>query len=93
TQAGPIGLLAVGMAASLGAVLGLRKKIVRYRAALLISGAGMLLSPFGLWLAARVDNRSLTILFSIVLAVVAWRGFHQASADADIDAGQRHPPC
>ena len=31
----------------------------------------MLLSPFGLWLAARVDNRSLAVLFSIVLAVIA----------------------
>jgi uncharacterized membrane protein YfcA len=92
-QAGPIGLLAVGMAAGLGAVLGLRKRIVRYRAALLVSGAGMLLSPVGLWLAARVDNRSLTILFSIVLAVVSWRGFRQAGIGAHANAGQRHPPC
>jgi hypothetical protein len=95
TQAGPIGLLAVGMAAGLGAVIGLRKKIVRYRAALLISGAGMLLSPAGLWLAARVDNRSLTILFAIVLAIVAWRSFRQAgarAADPVCESG-RHPPC
>jgi len=90
-QAGPIGLLAVGMAASLGAALGLRQGIVRYRAALLISGAGMLLSPVGLWLAARVDNRSLTILFAIVLAIVAWRGFRQAGAAAR--PALRHPPC
>ena len=36
-QAGPIGLLAVGIAASLGAILGLRAGQVRYRAALLIA--------------------------------------------------------
>ena len=42
-QAGPVGLLAVGMAAALGAVLGLRNGTVRYRAALLISLAGMML--------------------------------------------------
>ena len=37
-QAGPIGLLAVGMAACLGAVLGLRAGVVRYRAAVLVDG-------------------------------------------------------
>ncbi|GAC1419456.1 MAG: hypothetical protein NVSMB6_21420 [Burkholderiaceae bacterium] len=42
-QAGPVGLLAVGMAAALGAVLGLRSGTVRYRAATLISVAGMIL--------------------------------------------------
>lgn len=47
-QAGPIGLLAVGTAAVLGAILGLREGIVRYRAALPIAGTGMLLSPLGL---------------------------------------------
>jgi len=32
-QAAPVGLVAVGMAAALGAALGLRQGIVRYRAA------------------------------------------------------------
>ena len=77
-QAGPIGLLAVGMAAALGALLGLRDGIVRYRAALLIAVAGMLLSPAGLWLAHRIDNRSLSVLFAIVLLLVAVRTWRQA---------------
>lgn len=81
-QVGPIGLLAVGMAAALGALLGLRDGIVRYRAALLIAVAGMLLSPAGLWLAHRIDNRWLTILFAVVLLLVAVRTWRQA----------RHPP-
>jgi hypothetical protein len=92
-EAGPIGLLAVGMAAGLGAVMGLRKRIVRYRAALLISGAGMLLSPVGLWLAARLDNRALTVLFALVLAFVAWRSFRQAGARGAAEKDERHPPC
>ncbi|MBK4735038.1 sulfite exporter TauE/SafE family protein [Noviherbaspirillum pedocola] len=93
-QAGPIGLLAVGMAAGLGAVIGLKKRVVRYRAALLIAGAGMLLSPLGLWLAARVDNRGLTLLFAMVLAIVAYRGFRKAGGSASqTDAGARPPPC
>ncbi|MBC7453164.1 MAG: sulfite exporter TauE/SafE family protein, partial [Massilia sp.] len=78
-QAGPIGLLAVGMAAALGAVLGLREGIVRYRAAMLIAAFGMLLSPLGLWLAHRLDNRWLSVLFATILLLVAFRTFRQAT--------------
>lgn len=93
-QAGPIGLLAVGMAAALGAGLGLRAHIVRYRAALLIATAGMLLSPIGLWLAHRVDNRMLTVAFALVLAFVAYRTFRQAGRQgAAAGARAAPPPC
>lgn len=78
-QAGPIGLMAVGMAAALGAVLGLREGIVRYRAALLVAGAGMLLSPLGLWLAHRIDNRWLSVLFGMVLLYVGVRAVAKAT--------------
>jgi uncharacterized membrane protein YfcA len=77
-QAGPIGLLAVGMAAALGALLGLRDGMVRYRAALLIAGSGMLLSPIGLWAAHRIDNRWLGMLFAVILLLVAARTLRQA---------------
>ena len=77
-QAGPIGLLAVGLASMLGAVLGLRQGIVRYKAAALIAVAGMLASPFGLWLAHRLPNGPLLVLFAMVLIWVAYRSFHQA---------------
>jgi uncharacterized membrane protein YfcA len=94
-QAGPIGLLAVGMAAALGAVLGLRAKIVRYRAAVLISGTGMILSPLGLWLAHRVDNRWLTMIFAVVLLFVAFRTFRQTGKHAgnNPNADGKQPPC
>lgn len=94
-QAGPIGLLAVGMAAALGAVLGLRAGTVRYRAALVISAAGMALSPLGLWLAQRIENRWLTLMFAMILLFVAYRTYRQGSTpeastgDAEKDA----PPC
>jgi len=91
-QAGPIGLLAVGMAAALGAGLGLRAHIVRYRAALLIAAAGMLLSPLGLWLAHRVDNRMLTVLFALVLAFVAYRTYRQAGRQGGADPTRAEPP-
>lgn len=94
-QAGPISLLAVGMAAALGAVLGLRAKIVRYRAALLISAIGMLSSPVGLWLAYRINNRWMTILFAFTLLFVAFRTFKQArKLDADnLHMNERQLPC
>lgn len=70
-QTGPVELLAVGMAAALGAVLGLRAGTVRCRAALLISAAGVALSPLGLWLAQRIENRWLTPVFAMVPLFVA----------------------
>ncbi|MCS0660133.1 sulfite exporter TauE/SafE family protein [Massilia terrae] len=79
-QAGPIGLLAVGMAAVLGALLGLRAGVVRYRAALLIAATGMVLSPAGLWLARRVDNRWLGIVFALTLLYVAVMTYRRAGA-------------
>lgn len=93
-QAGPIGLLAVGMAATLGAILGLRDGIVRYRAAFLIAGSGMLLSPLGLWGAHQIDNRWLSVLFALVLLLVAGRTLHQATHRApepSIPGHDAHP--
>jgi uncharacterized membrane protein YfcA len=72
-QAAPVGLVAVGLAATLGAALGLRQRIVRYRAAALIGAAGMLMAPFGVWLAQRLPNRPLLGAFAVVLIYTAWR--------------------
>jgi uncharacterized protein len=77
-QAAPVGLIAVGAASAFGAVLGLRKGLVRYRAAALIGVTGMLLAPLGVRLGRIVPNAPLTVAFSLVLAWVAWRMFSQA---------------
>lgn len=92
-QAGPIALMAVGMAAGIGALLGLRAGIVRYKAALLIAGAGMLLSPVGLWLAGRIDNRWLSVLFAMVLMYVAWKTWHGARTPASRDVSEAARVC
>jgi uncharacterized membrane protein YfcA len=105
-DAGPIGLLAVGMAASLGALLGLKAGIVRYKAALLVAGAGIVCSPLGLWLAQRTPNRPLSFVFALVLLYVAWRAWRRAhphvaaaddaaaaSAHAARAAARAEPPC
>lgn len=72
-QAAPVGLVAVGLAAALGAALGLKEGIVRYRAAALIGAAGMLVAPLGVWLAQHLPNRPLLGAFSLVLLYTAWR--------------------
>lgn len=94
-QAAPIGLLAVGMSAALGAALGLMVGIVRYRAALLMAIAGMLLAPAGVWAAGQVDNRWLSILFALILFYVAYRTFRQAGSDASDSQAKEDekPPC
>jgi uncharacterized membrane protein YfcA len=94
-QAGPIGLMAVGMAAALGALLGLRAGLVRYRAAGLIALTGMLLSPAGLWIAHRIDNRWLSVLFALVLLYVAFNTFRKARArkPAVSEGRARRPVC
>jgi uncharacterized membrane protein YfcA len=78
-EAGPVGLLAVGVSAAVGALIGLKAGTVRYRAALLIAGTGMLLAPAGVWLAHRLDTRLLAMAFAAVLAWVAYRTFMDIS--------------
>ena len=74
-QAGLVGLLAVGVSAAVGALIGLSAGTVRYRAALLIAGTGMLLAPVGVWLTHRSETRLLGMVFAAVLAWVAYRTF------------------
>lgn len=77
-SAAPIGLLAVGIAAAMGAAVGLRAGVVRYRAALLIALTGIVFNPLGLWLALRLPVRYLTLLFALVLVGVAAKGLREA---------------
>lgn len=89
-QAAPVGLIAVGVSSALGAVLGLRLGLVRYRAAALIGAVGMMAAPVGLYLAQRTPNGPLTAAFAFVLAFVAWRAFNQAGRGDDVPH-RRHP--
>jgi uncharacterized protein len=92
-EAGPIGLLAVGLAATLGAVMGLKNGTVRYKAALLIATAGIICSPLGLWLAQRTPNRPLTIMFACVLMYVAFRVFKRSLPTSKAPVATKPPPC
>lgn len=89
-QAAPIGLLAVGLAAALGALLGLRDGSVRYRAALLIGLTGMLVAPLGVRLAQRLPNAPVMAAFAAVLGWVAWRSLRQGGVP---QAAPKTPVC
>ena len=78
TEAAPIALCAVALAASIGAALGLKNKILRYKAASLMALFGLLLSPLGLWLGPKIPNAPLLIVFSCTLFLVATRLFRQS---------------
>jgi uncharacterized membrane protein YfcA len=84
-QAAPVGLVAVGLAAALGAVLGLKQGIVRYRAAALIGVAGMLIAPLGVMAAQLLPNRPLLAVFAVVLMFSAWRMRDKPTASSHED--------
>lgn len=78
SQAAPISLFTVCASAGMGAMDGLRKGIVRYRAAMVIAIAGAIFAPLGLMLAAHIPNRPLMLAFAAVLAYVAYRALQSA---------------
>ena len=78
TSAAPIALTAVGLAAFTGALDGLRRHLVRYKAAMIMAFTGGLVAPVGVWMATRLPEFWLMILFSLVMCVVAYRMFRQA---------------
>ena len=78
SQASPIALVAVALAAGVGALIGFRRGILRYKAAMVLSAAGLCLSPLGLYSAQRVPNAPLTGLFSLVLLYVSITMFRLA---------------
>lgn len=92
-QAGPIGLLAVGIAAGIGAIVGLKSGNVRYRAALLVAATGILLAPAGVWLAQRLNTRILSMLFAVVLLWVSYKSFRDSRQDGAVNYPVIEPSC
>jgi uncharacterized membrane protein YfcA len=92
-EAGPIGLMAVGLAAATAAVVGLRANRVRYRAAALIAGTGILAAPAGVWLSRQLDTHILSIVFAVVLLFVSYKSFKDGRRTAQPLPSRRAPPC
>lgn len=95
-EAAPISLAAISLAAGVGALLGLKNKILRYKAAGFMAIFGLVLSPLGLWASQRLPNAPLLVLFSLILFYVSIRLYRQAYKEihgiADFD-GKQLPPC
>ena len=92
-QAGPVALVAVAGSAAIGTVFGLRARIVRYRAALLMGACGVASMPVGLYLAHRVPLLPLTLAFAALLLGAALRAFLPSSADAAVHHDDANAAC
>lgn len=94
-EAAPIALLAVCLSATIGASLAFLQRKVRYRAAGFIALTGAVASPIGIWLAQKLPNTPLTLLFAMVLMYVAFDMFRQNSSKQTEASGTRSfaAPC
>lgn len=93
TQAGPIGLLAVGISAAIGAGVGLRAGIVRYKAALLMAVSGALFAPLGSLLAHWLDTRILTLGFALIMLRIGFKGIREGRQGKTESVDQADFPC
>lgn len=91
-EAAPVAMLAVGISAAVGALLGLKANIVRYRATLLIAFCGILMVPFGVWIANRLDTKLMSLIFAGVLVWVAYKTFHEIYRQNTTEL-ESAPPC
>ncbi len=71
--AAPVALIAVASGAALGAFDGLRKKLVRYKAAMVMVLCGIPFTKVGLAVAQRLPQMLLLVLFAGLTLFVVWR--------------------
>ena len=94
-EAGPVALTAIASSAGIGALLAHRAKTLRYKAATLMALCGLVFAPAGLYLAFKLPNKPLSILFGLILLIVAIRSFLQAHHELT-DTNPKpntNPPC
>ncbi|MFL9710079.1 sulfite exporter TauE/SafE family protein [Methylobacillus sp. Pita1] len=70
TTAAPIALTAVAVTAGIGALAGLRQGVLRYRAACVMAGVGVAMTPLGLWAAHQLNDRMLMLVFALLLLLL-----------------------
>ena len=77
-QAAPVALVAVAVGAAVGAAEGLRRRLVRYKAAFLMAASGIPATSLGIRAAQWLPQRTLLALFAGVMLWVAWRMFERS---------------
>lgn len=78
-----VSLVTVGATALVGFLQRLRTGLVELRTGLLFAVAGMSTAPLGAWLAARMPEALLLVLFAVLMVVVAVRMWHKAGEPAE----------
>jgi hypothetical protein len=73
-QAAPLALLAVAAGAAVGVAEGFARRLVRYRAAGMMALCGLPFSTLGIRVAHHVPVPALSIVFALVMLLVAARG-------------------
>jgi uncharacterized membrane protein YfcA len=91
-EATPIALLAVASSAALGAAIGLYHQNVRYKAASLMAIAGTLVSPLGILVAHKIDNRYILMMFAFILVFVAYKTVQSQNSEIGTSL-QKTLPC
>ncbi len=82
-QAAPVALIAVAGGAAVGAIEGLRKRLVRWRAALLMALAAFPCTFLGVHTAHQLPQRWLIGIFALVMLLVGTRLLHGARRNAE----------
>ncbi|VEH54236.1 sulfite exporter TauE/SafE family protein [Providencia rustigianii] len=82
-QAAPVGLLAITLAAFVGVVQGLIQGHIRYKAAIWIALVSIPSAKYGVYLANVISPQWLTLAFSLVMCVVAYRTLFKLVSDSD----------
>jgi uncharacterized protein len=78
-----VSVVTVGVTALVGFLQRVRLGLVEVRTGVLFAIAGMLTAPLGSWLAARIPETLLLMLFSILMLVIAVRMWCKASDPAE----------
>ncbi|SEM71810.1 sulfite exporter TauE/SafE family protein [Nitrosomonas marina] len=93
SEAVPVALLAVCISATVGALIGLKQKKLRYRAAGLIALTGALAAPAGLWFSQQLPHEPLVLLFALMLFYVAIKMLRlNRQLDPEVQAGAAYHP-
>ena len=92
-EARPIALVAVGTAAFIGTIEGVAHRRISLKAVLVMSLAGMVISPVGIAMANAIPDRAVEIVFSAILLWFAWSHFRQHQAGGGRAAEHTKPGC
>ena len=91
-EAVPVALVAICIGASVGALDGFRRRLVRYRAACVMAAAGVACAPLGMWLAKSVPVDVLTYGFACLLILCSLNLMSQSSAAKSAAAASKNNP-